>query len=80
MSRMRRMLDLVSKARIFDEFKVRLLYLVARNSDRNIKDLENFANALLEELKKKEAEEQLSFAKSVLEYATMIYYAKEVQP
>jgi hypothetical protein len=80
MTRLRRMLELASKADLYEEFKLRFLYLVARNRERNERELENFAKAFLREIENKRGEDKprLSLARLTLEYAVMAYAAKEL--
>jgi hypothetical protein len=80
MTRLRRMLELV-KADLYEEFKLKLLYLVARNTTRNEKELEDFAKAFIRELenKRERDKDRLSLAKLTLEYAVMAYAAKQLE-
>ena len=79
MTRLRRMLELASKAGIYEEFKLKLLYLVARNTARDERELEDFAKAFIRELENKREEDRLSLAKLTLEYAVMAYAAKQLE-
>jgi undecaprenyl pyrophosphate synthase len=79
MTRLRRMLELASKADIYEEFKLKLLYLVARNTARDERELEDFAKAFIRELENKREEDRLSLAKLTLEYAVMAYAAKQLE-
>jgi undecaprenyl pyrophosphate synthase len=79
MTRLRRMLELASKADIYEEFKLKLLYLVARNTARDERELEDFAKAFIRELENKREEDRLSLARLTLEYAVMAYAAKQLE-
>lgn len=80
MTRLRRMLELASKADLYEEFKLRFLYLVSRNKAKNEKELEKFARAFIRKLEdEKKDGDRLSFAKLILEYAVMAYAAKGLE-
>ncbi|MEM2865490.1 MAG: hypothetical protein QXR65_09555 [Candidatus Bathyarchaeia archaeon] len=79
MTRLRRILELASKADLYKEFKLRFLYLVSRNKNKEEKELESFAKQFIRELENEKEENRLGFAKLTLEYALMKYAAKELE-
>lgn len=77
-TRLRNMFALAMANDPYEAFRLKLLYLVKRNTHDQVKELERFGKDFLKHIEK-ESDNRMRFAQCTLEYAIMVYAKKEVE-
>lgn len=75
-TRLRKLYQLAGETDVYEAFKLRFLYLIARNTHSRMKELEKFAERAIRVFK--DLNYNMSSIRQVLEYAVMEYAAREV--